>query len=259
MTVALPILSACGIETCILPTAVLSTHTGGFQNYTVHDLAGEIPAIIAHWQKEAILFDAVYTGYLGSVQHIALVEQIAETLLKKDGALIVDPAMADNGRLYPAFDNAYVKEMKRLCSRADIILPNLTEACLLSGVSYDPNCSREDLHAIRGKLGTDAMVIMTGIGFRPQETGVAIFSGEDFTHYAHRRIDRNFHGTGDIFASAFTGAYLQNGDAFSAAKTAADYTLSCIENTLDDAEHWYGVKFEPELPGLMRSMIKGEA
>ena len=136
LTVALPILSAAGVETCILPSAVLSTHTAGFTGFTVRDLTEDIPAIAAHWRREGIAFDAVYTGYLGSTEQIAYVQNIFDTLRKSGGLRIVDPAMADNGRLYPAFDQAYVEAMKTLVFGADIILPNITEACFLTGMEY---------------------------------------------------------------------------------------------------------------------------
>ena len=134
LTVALPILSAAGIETAILPSAVLSTHTAGFKGYTFRDLTDDMPAIAAHWKSEGIRFDAVYTGYLGSARQIAYVKQIFRDLLSDGGVRIVDPAMADNGKLYPGFDLAFAEEMKSLCAEADIILPNITEACFITGV-----------------------------------------------------------------------------------------------------------------------------
>ncbi|MGI6218122.1 MAG: bifunctional hydroxymethylpyrimidine kinase/phosphomethylpyrimidine kinase, partial [Coriobacteriales bacterium] len=136
LTVALPIISACGIETCILPSAVLSTHTGGFTGFTVRDLSDDIPGIAAHWQKEGIKFDAIYTGYLGSEDQIDYVLDISEKLTNPGAVKIFDPAMADNGSLYPAFDDKYVVAMRRLCSHADFVLPNITEASLLTGMEY---------------------------------------------------------------------------------------------------------------------------
>ncbi len=139
LTVALPILSACGMETCILPSAVLSTHTAGFSGFTVRDLTSDIPAIAAHWQKEKIQFDAIYTGYLGSLQQIEYVKDIFANLKAEGGTIIVDPAMADNGKLYPAFDAAYAAAMAGLCGQADIVIPNITEACLMTGTEYKEN------------------------------------------------------------------------------------------------------------------------
>ena len=130
-------LSACGVEAAVLPSAVLSTHTGGgFAGYTFRDLTADMPAIAQHWQKEGFRFDAVYTGYLGSGEQIAHVRHIMDTLLVPGGARIVDPAMADNGKLYAGFDAAFVEKMKTLAFSADILLPNITEAALLTGMEY---------------------------------------------------------------------------------------------------------------------------
>ena len=136
LTVALPILSACGMETCILPSAILSTHTAGFSGFTVRDLTDDIPGIQKHWQKENIKFRAIYTGYLGSTKQIDYVKDILLTMGTEDCVRVIDPAMADNGALYPAFDMEYVEAMKVLCGCADILLPNITEACFLAGVEY---------------------------------------------------------------------------------------------------------------------------
>ena len=131
ITVALPILSAFGFETAILPSAILSTHTSGFKNFTVHDLSDEIPLIVNHWKNEGIKYDVLYSAYLGEVRHIDLVLNIKKELLKDNALFFVDPVMGDNGKLYPAFDMNYVEAMRRLVKEADIIIPNLTEACYL--------------------------------------------------------------------------------------------------------------------------------
>ena len=136
LTVALPILSACGLEACILPSAVLSTHTAGFSGFTFRDLTDDMPAIQAHWQKENIKFKAIYTGYLGSIKQIGYVKNILETMGDDDCVRIVDPAMADNGKLYSIFDMDYVEAMKPLCGIADILVPNITEAAFLTGCEY---------------------------------------------------------------------------------------------------------------------------
>ena len=136
ITVALPIISAWGYETAILPSAILSTHTSGFTNFTVHDLSNEIPKIINHWKNEGIKYDALYVGYLGEISHIDLVIQIKNELLNKDAIFVLDPVMGDNGKLYPAFNMDYVKAIRRLIKEADIILPNLTEACFLTDTPY---------------------------------------------------------------------------------------------------------------------------
>ena len=258
LTVALPILSAAGVETCILPSAVLSTHTAGFSGFTVRDLTEDIPAIAAHWRKEKIAFDAVYTGYLGSTEQIADVKNIFDTLLKPGALTIVDPAMADNGRLYPAFDAAYVEAMKSLAFSADIILPNITEACFLTGTEYRESYDEAYIAALLDSLTAAGAktIVLTGVGYAPDKTGVVVREGAATRYYEHRKIAKGCHGTGDVYASAFVGA-LENGFCpYDAAVLAADYTVACIEVTQGDPEHWYGVKFELELPKFIRMLGK---
>ena len=254
LTVALPILSAAGMETCILPSAVLSTHTAGFSGYTVRDLTEDIPAITDHWEKEGIRFDAVYTGYLGSREQIAYVEDIIRRLSSADGVSIVDPAMADNGRLYPAFDADYVEAMKSLAFSADLILPNITEACFLTDTEYREDYDEAWITALVTKL-CDAgakTVVLTGVSYRPDRTGVLVLENGTESYYEHRKIAKGCHGTGDVYASAFVGALMNGRSVYDAAALAADYTVACIEVTQGDPNHWYGVKFELELPEYIR-------
>ena len=257
-TVALPILSAAGLETSILPSAVLSTHTAGFTGFTVRDLAADMPAITAHWQKEKLRFDAVYTGYLGSPEQADYVLEIMRTLLKPQGKRIVDPAMADNGKLYPAFNEAYVEAMKPLCREADILLPNISEACFLTGYPYRESYDKAYVLGLFEALSRAGMktVVLTGVGYREGETGVAVWEDGKYSYYAHKRYSKGSHGTGDVFASAFVGALMQDFSTFDAARIAADYTLRCIEVTHEDPEHWYGVKFEMVLPEYLEMLKK---
>ncbi len=250
LTVALPILSAAGHETAILPSAVLSTHTAGFTGFTCRDLTDDMPAIAAHWKKENIRFDAIYTGYLGSTEQIGYVKDMFASLGTESLVTFVDPAMADNGKLYPAFDEAYAAEMKTLCAEADVILPNITEACFLTGMEYRETYDEAYINSMLDSLHAAGMkvVILTGVGFSNETTGVFVSSSEAREYYQHRRIPKGSHGTGDVYASAFVGAYLRGKTAYEAAGIAAEYTVRCIENTQDDPEHWYGVKFEPLLP-----------
>lgn len=256
LTVALPILSAAGLETAILPSAVLSTHTAGFTGWTCRDLTEDMPGIIAHWQKEKITFDAIYTGYLGSAEQIALVKQMFATLRRPDFVSIVDPAMADGGALYPAFDAAFVDEMKTLAAAADIILPNITEACFLTGFEYREQYDEAYITELLQRLRASGArtVVLTGVGYTPDTTGVVVLEGDTPRYYRHRRISKGSHGTGDVYASAFVGAYLRGKSAFDAAAIAADYTVACIERTVGDPDHWYGVKFEPVLPYLIERL-----
>ena len=256
MTVALPILSACGVETCILPSAVLSNHTGGFQGFTFRDLTEDIPSIAAQWRQENICFDAIYTGYLGSTQQIDYVKEILTTMVAPGGITIVDPAMADNGKLYTGFDEAYVDAMRGLCAQADVIIPNITEACMLTHTPYTTEFDEAWLHALLQKLEMlgAGCIVLTGVGQTPEQTGVVIWEKGRIWRYSHDKIARGYHGTGDIFASTFVGACMQEKTREEAATIAADYTALCIRKTYEDPAHWYGVKFEAALPELMRML-----
>jgi pyridoxine kinase len=256
LTVALPILSACGLETCILPSAVLSTHTGGFTGYTFRDLTEDMPAIKAHWEKEHIQFDAIYTGYLGSTRQIDYVREIIASLGKKGSFSFVDPAMADNGKLYAGFDQEFVNAMKSLVFKADYILPNITEACLLTDTPYQESYDEGYVDTLIKKLLSNGAknIILTGVSFQEDKTGVLVYDNNGWQYYEHKKIAKGCHGTGDVYASAFVGSLLQGNGTLEAARIAANYTVECIENTQGDPEHWYGVKFETALPSLIREL-----
>jgi pyridoxine kinase len=261
LTVALPILSACGMETAILPSAVLSTHTAGdFKGYTFRDLTDDIPAILDHWMRQGITFDALYTGYLGSTKQVEMVERIMDTLIVPGGVKIVDPAMADNGKLYVGFDDDYVAAMRRLCARADIILPNITEAAMLTEQAYSEKQSEEYISGLLIGLAdiSNAAVVLTGVSYDSDKIGALSVESGEARYYSHRRIPRMFHGTGDVYASAFTGAYLRGHSLHSAAAIAVDFTSAAIENTVDAPEHWYGVRFEPVLSMLIERLSQKE-
>lgn len=256
LTAALPILSAAGLETAILPSAVLSNHTGGFSGWTFTDLTEDMPKIRERWELEKIEFAAVYTGYLGSAKQIDYVKDIVKSRLVPGGRLIADPAMADNGKLYAGFDASFVEEMKKLCFSADIILPNITEAALLTDSEYKETYDRSYTDMLTEKLLKSGAktIVFTGISYKPETTGVLVVENGESKYYEHRRISGGFHGTGDVYASAFVGA-LENGlPAFDSAKIAADYTLECIEKTKGDDSHWYGVKFESALPFFIKAL-----
>lgn len=256
LTVALPILSACGLETAILPSAVLSTHSVGFRDFTFRDLTEDIPAIRHHWQQEGIRFQAVYTGYLGSARQIEMVQDICQNLLVPGGKKIVDPAMADRGELYPVFDMDFVQEMKKLVGKGDIVLPNITEASLLTDTEYREEYDEEYICGLVDgihRLGAGT-VVLTGVSYDAQSTGVLVSEQGKKTYYRHELLDRGCHGTGDVYAASFVGAYMHGKTVPEAARIAADYTLACIKNTLDDPDHWYGVKFEPLLGELIEAL-----
>ena len=257
LTVALPILSACGLETCVLPSAVLSTHTAGFTGFTFRDLTEDMPAIKAHWLKEGIRFDAIYTGYLGSTRQIDYVAEIFADTAAAGCVKIVDPAMADNGKLYPAFDAAYVEGMKGLCAKADYVLPNITEACFLGGVEYRTDYDRAYIDLLLEKLTAIGCknIVLTGVSYAPGRTGIVVFENGNYAYYEHELLPNSCHGTGDIYASAFVGAFTRGKSAYDAAAIAGNYTMDCIRYTATLDNHWYGAAFEPVL-GKLIDMLK---
>ena len=256
LTVALPILSAAGQETCILPSAVLSTHTAGFTGYTVRDLTADIPAIAAHWEKEQIRFDAVYTGYLGTIEQIGMISDIISAFRQQHSIVIVDPVMADNGKLYPAFNMDYVKKNAELCAAADIIVPNITEAAFMTGMEYKERYDIDYVKALLARLSElgAGISVLTGVSLEQGKTGIMGYDRSSGTHYVYqnRRIDASFHGTGAIFSSTCVGEIMKGKDWRDAMRIAADYTAHTIEVTLQNPKKpWYGVDFEATLPTLM--------
>lgn len=259
LTVALPIISACGVETVILPSAVLSTHTGGFTGYTFRDLTEDIPAIMQHWMKEGLKYDCLYTGYLGSVEQIDYVRQLAANVLNPGAKIIVDPAMGDSGDLYHGFDDTFVKSMAKLCGSADIILPNITEAAFMTGMecrmdSHDEDYIRELLIKL-ASFGAKK-IILKGIRYKEGEIGVAIYDTktDNLQYYFTEFVGKSSPGTGDCYAAAFTGAIMQGRSDYEAARIAADFIVECIRKTMDDETHTYGVKFEKALPMLVNEL-----
>lgn len=253
MTVALPILSACGHETCILPTALLSTHTGGFGKPAVVDFDGALDGMWRHWQENGITFDAILVGYLGSLKAVQTAGEIMDNLLAPDGISIVDPALADHGKRYSGLSEEYALAMEKLCRKADLILPNVTEAALFSGLEYREDLTPDYVNQLLEKLA-HPRVILTGVGYRAGETGVLVRDGEQQHHYIHPMIGKSCHGTGDIFAACFTGALLQGISIQESAEIAADFVCCAIEKTVQEPVHWYGVKFEQALPELIRRL-----
>ena len=256
LTVALPIISACGIETAVLPSALLSTHTAGFTGFTVLDLTDEFPKIAKHWEKEGITFDGVYTGYVLESQ-IDYINEICQKFNK--GLKIIDPVMADHGSFYYGFDEKFAKKMATLCFGADVILPNLTEAafllgeeCRLSG--YDKEYIEGLCKRLVEKLNVKC-VVLTGVSFEPDKLGVCVYENGEYSYYFTQKVARNFHGTGDIYSSAFVAGYVLGNDALKSASIAADYTVEAMLLTMPYKDtHSYGVFFEKALPTLLKKL-----
>ena len=249
-TVALPLVSACGVECAVLPSAVLSNHTGGFPSWTFRDLTDELPVVEAKWNELGLRFDAFLTGYVCEPQ-IDPILSIFATCAAPGALRIVDPVMADNGRLYAGFGPDFPSKMARLCAGADWILPNLTEAAFLLGrppvLEGYGRADIEDtvagLHALGAKN-----VVLTGVSFEPDLLGTAVSDGAALRYDFNPRLERTSHGTGDVFSSVFAGALLRGLDGLSAAALAADIVCAAIQAT--PPSHWYGVSFERTIPLL---------
>ncbi len=260
LTVALPVISSMGVETRILPTSVLSTHTL-FEGFTFRDLTSDIPGIVEHWKTQDIGFDAIYTGYLGSSGQIDMMIELFDTFKTPENLIIIDPVMGDAGKLYPGFDEEFARNMVRLISHGDIVMPNLTEASFLLGRPelYD-NYTKESIEqALREltDLGCNTALI-TGVCLNPDKIGVYYYQKDqdEFKFIENTRIKSHFHGTGDIFASTIVGGLMRNLTLEQSIKLAEFYVVEIIRTTLKDATHsWYGVNFEQCIPQLIEKLM----
>jgi len=262
LTVALPIISAMGVECGIVPTAVLSTHTA-FSEFTFCDLTDQIKPISDHWCRENLTFDAIYTGYLGSFEQLSLVADFFDAHRTDDNLIFVDPAMGDYGKLYTGFTPEFARAMgEKVCSKADIIVPNLTEASFMLDIpyvenNYDENYIKDVLLQLTG-LGAKK-IVLTGVSLEPHSLGIMGYDTktEEFFSYFDEYVDAKFHGTGDVFASATVGALMNDKSLEESLAIAADYTVASIKTTLShDPHNWYGVDFEAEIPYLLKRLGK---
>lgn len=242
LTVALPILSAYGIETCVLPTAVLSNHTM-FKSWSYLDLTYETENIFKHWQNNSFKFDAFLLGYLGKPEHMKIAEQCFDKFSAEEAKVIIDPVFGDNGKLYTGFDLNYVSEMRKLLKRADIILPNVTEACYLADIEYKQSHNWQFIDRLVNELKhiTDGVIIITGVE-NEGIIGEIIYEGGKLSCLSFKKLPQSKHGTGDIFSSVFTANYLLGKTLNQSCALASEFVMDCIKGT--DAEHFYGVNFE---------------
>ena len=262
LTVALPIISAAGVEAGVLPTAVLSTHTA-FSKFTFKDLTDEITPIKETLLELDIDFDAIYTGYLGSFLQLELVEGFIDSFKKKDTFVLIDPVMADNGKLYSGFTPEFAMRMAKLCSKADLLLPNLTEASFMLDLPYNPDYDEEYIRMLLKKLTTlgAPKAALTGISFEKDKIGVYYYDSvtDKYFYYANEKLPVSYHGTGDIYASAALGAIMRGISIEDSLSIAVDFTLECMKKTEADPTHrFYGVNFESAL-GYYISMIENKA
>ena len=260
LTVALPIISSAGIEVSAIPTAVLSTHTGGIEGFTYRDLTEDMLPFANHWASLNLHFDAIYSGFLGSFQQIDIVSNIFDKLKTDDTLIMVDPCMADNGKLYSIYDKSMALGMTKLCAKADIIVPNLTEASFMLNKSYVKGpYTREYLENILRELSTLGCrrIVVTGVYFGDSELGVASYdvAKDEITYSFNKFVDGSFHGTGDIFASALLSAILNGFDLKSSSQIAVDFTYSAIHSTeIAKTDKRFGVNFEQNIPKFLKSL-----
>lgn len=254
LSVAIPILSAAGIETCALPTAVLSAHTG-FKGYTFCDLTDNILPAANHWKTLGLSFDGIYTGYLGSKEQVECVEKIMEMFPLH--IKLVDPVMGDDGVLYDGFSQDFPNEMKKLIKCADVIVPNVTESCLLTGIPYREEHSKEYISELIEALKNEcsASIVITGINSKMDKISTAVYENEKVTYIENKRQRAVYSGTGDVFASAFMAALMGGKDIVSAAKLSAEFVGECIEITQKvSSERHYGINFELNTRSLLEKL-----
>lgn len=260
MTVALPVLSAAGVECCCMPTAILSTHTGGFTGYTYRDLTEDLKPFGNHWHEVGLSFNAIYTGFLGSPQQAAIVSDFIDLFNSESTLVCVDPAMADGGKLYSVFDETMVEGMRALCAKADLVMPNMTEAAFLTGLPYKqgPYTKEEILEIVKAlaEMGPDK-VVLTGISFKEDEEGAACYdkATDTLTTVLAPLIPGRFHGTGDVFGSFLVAALVRGFDLTEAAGIAVRLTCQSIMRTVERGTPvHHGVDFEGVLPQMMKEL-----
>ena len=260
LTVALPILSAAGVETAVVPTAVLSTHTGGFTGFTYRDLTEDIRPFMHHWQSLDLRFDAIYSGFLGSFEQVELLGEFFDAFRRPDNVILVDPVMADNGELYKIFTPDFARAMQTLCRQADIIVPNITEACLLVDRPYEEGPYTEDyIRSLLRRLSDigPERIVLTGVYFDSLRLGAATCertTGETAFLLADR-IPGYYHGTGDVFGSALLAALLNGFDLPEATQVAVRFTVAAIRRTRDaETDIRFGVDFERGIPDFLRDL-----
>ena len=258
LTAAIPIISVSGAEVVPLPTAVLSTHTGGFSDFTFRDLTADMRSIAEHWKKLGICFDVIYTGYLGSVEQVSIVKEIIRDFSTPDTLIVVDPVMADAGEYYSLITPDFAIGMRELCEMADIIMPNMTEAAFLLGEEYREHRTKSEIEMILRKLAClgPKKIVLSGVSSDDGSLiGAAAYdaSSDRISYTLGEKIDGFYHGTGDTFASALISALTRNISIDEATKVAVEYTLACIRRThAQGTDTRYGVDIENEFPTLMR-------
>lgn len=261
MNVAVPILSSLNNSTHMLPTALLSTHTGaGFEDYTYLDLTSEMSKILDHWKQLGLSFDGVLVGYLGSHKQIEIVKRIIKEFATPEAIIVLDPVMGDHGKLYDGFDEEYVQEMRELCQLSTVIIPNLTEAAYLTKTPYQKGpYTSENVERLMKKMVqlNKKQVVLTGVMLSGNEIGAASMTQKDQqVSYAFSPVyPGRFEGTGDVFSSVIAGFLFQQISLDLAMTSAVEYVEKVIKRTLENRPSLrFGVQFETDLLFLIERL-----
>ncbi len=263
LTIVMPTLSAMGVQCCPVPTAYLSTHTGGFTGNTFLDLTGQMAPVTEHWKREGVTFDAVYTGFMGSREQMRLTAELIRTFKRSETVVVIDPVMGDHGKPYRTYTPEMCAAMCELAECADVLTPNRTEASILLGVPYDSlrldtetGCRK---WARELSLDGRRSVVLTGVSVEEDTVGAVCYDREtdEISFVGARRVNSEFHGTGDLFASVLTGALVQGRNLTDAAQAAADFvSLTAAHTAAQDIPGREGVDFEPLLWRLGRQFAR---
>lgn len=259
LTAAIPILSACGIESVPVPTGIFSAHTE-FEGFVKEDLTDKMEQFVEHWKSLGIRFDCIYSGYLANRKQTETVQRFLLDFKKSDTLCIVDPVMGDNGVFYKGIDDSFIADMRFLCSAADIIVPNVTEACMLADIEpevdgYGMDFVKELLVSLRNI--TPARIVITGVDLGDGQIGCAVYDSlmGKANMFFTPKTEGRFPGTGDVFASALTAAVMNGKEFADAVQTAMGFTCKCVEATLEaETDRKYGLCFEPEIKNLIKSL-----
>ncbi|MDD4839733.1 MAG: bifunctional hydroxymethylpyrimidine kinase/phosphomethylpyrimidine kinase [Clostridia bacterium] len=255
LTVAIPIISALGHEVIGLPTALLSTQTSGITGFTFNDLYSNMLPSYDHWKSLGIKFDCLYTGFLGTLDCVDTTIKIAKDLKNSGTIIAIDPAMAEDGKLYKIFDKKYYERMVELCKLSDIFMPNFTEGKMLAGLSMELEPNKENANMILNILNSNGFktVILSGIE-DDELCGVATLNDGMITFQMNKRFPEYIHGAGDVLSSVFIGEISRGKGIEQAAQIAVDFVYECINISVEENfDPRFGLNFERIIPKLFTS------
>ena len=245
LTNIIPVMSVLNVDVCPIPTVILSTHMGGYGKPAIRKLNGYIDECREHYKQNNVEFDSILVGYLGDRENVIETKNFIKEFKRQNNLVVVDPILGDNGKFYSGFDKEYISEIRCVLGDADIITPNITEACLLTGYEYRDDLKHDDILNICRNLADFGCrnVVITSIPSNEDNIGIAVYNCGELNILYFDRIKGAFHGTGDIFDAVLIGKILNGSDLLSAVKCSADFIRECIK---------YSLKYDyPEREGVM--------